>query len=56
MNEQLADQELECVDCGHAFEWTAVEQRFYLERGFSQPRRCKTCRELRRAQRAQAAQ
>jgi hypothetical protein len=56
MNEQLADQQLECVDCGQTFDWTVPEQNFYAERNFSAPRRCKFCREARRAQRAQAQQ
>jgi CxxC-x17-CxxC domain-containing protein len=38
------DQTLTCVDCGTEFVFTASEQAFYTERGFSPPKRCKACR------------
>lgn len=38
------DQTLTCVDCGAEFAFSASEQAFYAERGFSLPKRCKPCR------------
>ena len=38
------DTTLTCRDCGKDFTWTAEEQDFYEQKGFSQPQRCKECR------------
>lgn len=46
------DKELTCRDCGSTFVFTAGEQTFFQERGFSEPVRCKTCRDVKKAQRA----
>jgi CxxC-x17-CxxC domain-containing protein len=46
-----ADKTLTCADCGQEFTFTASEQQFYAERGFTEPRRCPTCRAARKAQR-----
>lgn len=44
-----------CVDCGQEFTFTAGEQEFYEQRGFSEPpKRCATCRAARKAQRGSA--
>lgn len=44
-----------CVDCGQEFTFTAGEQEFYEQRGFSEPpKRCSTCRAARKAQRGGA--
>lgn len=40
-----------CRDCGNAFTFTAGEQAFYTERGFTEPQRCPTCRAAKKAQR-----
>jgi CxxC-x17-CxxC domain-containing protein len=45
------DKTLTCSDCNQAFSFTASEQDFYSERGFTEPRRCPTCRAARKAQR-----
>ena len=45
------DKTLTCADCGQAFTFTASEQDFYAERGFTEPRRCPTCRAARKAAR-----
>ena len=47
----MSDQTLTCRDCGQEFTFTAGEQAFYEERGFSQPQRCPSCRSARKAQR-----
>lgn len=43
------DQQITCADCGASFAFTAQEQEFYSSKGFSAPKRCKTCRESRKA-------
>jgi CxxC-x17-CxxC domain-containing protein len=46
------DKTITCADCGQAFTFTASEQAFYAEKGFSDaPKRCKSCRQARKAQR-----
>ena len=39
-----ADMQITCSDCGQDFTFTEGEQSFFAERGYSQPRRCQTCR------------
>ena len=34
------DKNLTCADCGQEFVFTASEQDFYAQRGFTEPRRC----------------
>ncbi len=46
-----ADKTLTCADCGQPFTFTESEQEFYAGRGFSEPRRCPSCRATRKAQR-----
>lgn len=38
-----------CKDCGKEFDFTVGEQKFYEEKGFAQPIRCKECREVKKA-------
>ena len=46
------DKSLTCRDCGAAFVFTAGEQEFYAEKGFTnQPSRCPTCRRANKARR-----
>jgi CxxC-x17-CxxC domain-containing protein len=47
----MSDRMLTCRDCGTTFTFTANEQAFYAERGFTDPQRCPTCRAARKAQR-----
>ncbi len=49
----MSDRTMTCRDCGNEFTFTAGEQAFYTERGFSEPQRCPTCRAARKAQRNQ---
>jgi hypothetical protein len=46
-----ADQTLNCRDCKQPFVFTEGEQRFFAEKGFNPPARCKGCRELRKVER-----
>ena len=46
------DETLNCQDCKQPFVFTAGEQKFYDSKGFADPpKRCKTCRDLRKADR-----
>ncbi len=45
------DKILVCADCNEQFVFTASEQDFYAQRGFSDPKRCATCRSARKASR-----
>ncbi|MFN8590179.1 MAG: zinc-ribbon domain containing protein [Thermomicrobiales bacterium] len=48
----MSDQTIVCRDCGQPFTFTAGEQAFYAERGYSTPQRCASCRAERKAQRS----
>ena len=48
----MADKTLTCSDCGMEFAFTEREQAFYAEKGFSEPRRCASCRASRKAARS----
>ncbi|HNX13615.1 MAG TPA: zinc-ribbon domain containing protein [Oscillospiraceae bacterium] len=44
------DKILTCKDCGQQFTFTASEQEFHAEKGFTnEPQRCKACRSARKA-------
>ncbi len=43
------DIQLTCSDCGQEFTFTAADQAFFSERGFSTPKRCKNCRAAKKA-------
>jgi CxxC-x17-CxxC domain-containing protein len=45
------NKNLTCADCGQEFVFTASEQDFYAQRGFTEPRRCASCRASRKAAR-----
>ena len=45
------DKNLTCVDCNQEFAFSASEQQFYADRQFSEPRRCPSCRAIRKASR-----
>lgn len=43
------DKTLVCKDCGQEFTFTASEQEFFAEKGFTnEPKRCRNCRNARR--------
>lgn len=51
-NNEYTDITLVCKDCGAEFVFTAGEQAFYAEKGFTnQPVRCPACRKARKQQR-----
>lgn len=44
------DKVLVCNDCNKEFVFTAGEQEFYAEKGFTnEPKHCKACRDARKA-------
>ena len=47
----MQDQTLTCRDCGKQFTWTAGEQEFYQQKGFTNPpSRCQDCRRNKKQQ------
>lgn len=50
MHVAYTDQVITCTDCGIEFVFSASEQAFFAEKGFSSaPKRCSSCRAQRRA-------
>ena len=48
-----ADKTLTCRDCGSTFPFTAGEQEFFAQKGFTnEPSRCPACRAARKGQRS----
>ncbi len=48
----MEDKTLVCADCGKEFIFSAGEQEFYKQMGFTnEPKRCKDCRNKRKAER-----
>ncbi len=46
------DRSLQCVECGTAFTFTADEQEFFANKGFTnEPKRCMSCRQAKKAER-----
>ena len=51
-NNNYEDITITCKDCGTEFTFSAGEQAFYAEKGFTnQPARCPACRAARKHQR-----
>jgi CxxC-x17-CxxC domain-containing protein len=42
------DMSITCSDCGQDFTFTAADQQFFQERGYSTPKRCKPCRQAKK--------
>ena len=50
------DKTIVCKDCGREFVFSASEQEFFAEKGFTnEPQRCRDCRNARKAQRGEQA-
>ena len=47
----MSDRALTCADCSSEFIFSASEQEFFAEKGFSEPRRCASCRAVRKLSR-----
>jgi len=39
---------LTCSDCGQEFTFSSEDQAYFQERGYSAPKRCKTCRQAKK--------
>jgi CxxC-x17-CxxC domain-containing protein len=49
----FVDKALQCVECGVTFTFSASEQEFYAEKGYTnEPKRCPSCRAARKAERS----
>lgn len=44
------DKTILCIDCKQNFEFSAGEQKFFFEREFSTPKRCKPCKNKKRSE------
>jgi len=40
----MQDKKIKCIDCNKDFIFSAGEQEFFEEKGYSEPIRCKDCR------------
>lgn len=49
LNQNFEDQELQCADCNEVFVFSAEDQEFYYQKGYSSPKRCPICRANRKA-------
>jgi len=47
---EYTDREITCKDCKTKFTFTAGEQQWFAERDFTDPVRCKPCRDQKKAQ------
>ena len=46
------DRTLTCVECGQGFTFSADDQSYHAEKGYTnEPKRCTSCRQSRRSQR-----
>ena len=46
------DRSLACVECGQSFIFTADDQSYHAEKGYTnEPKRCQSCRQMRRDRR-----
>lgn len=50
----MEDKKIVCRNCGTEFIFTVGEQKFYEEKGFAEPVRCKECRNKRKAEKEQS--
>jgi CxxC-x17-CxxC domain-containing protein len=44
------DRNIGCVECSQEFVFSADDQQYHSERGYSDPKRCPSCRAARRSQ------
>ena len=52
----MPDVTLVCETCQSEFSFTASEQDFYASKNLSQPRRCRSCKDIRRQERHESHQ
>lgn len=44
------DRTLVCAECSDSFSFSADDQRYHMEKGYTDPKRCPNCRQQRRSQ------
>ena len=44
----MKDKLIICAHCGQAFYFTVGEQKFYENKNYPDPKRCRLCREIKR--------
>lgn len=49
MADAFTDKDMQCVDCGNPFVFTARDQEFFQRQGFQNPKRCRECRAIKKA-------
>ena len=48
----FTDKQIQCVECGNEFCFTAAEQEFFAQKGYTnEPKRCQPCRQARKSER-----
>lgn len=52
----MPDKQLKCVQCKQEFTFTEGEQKFFAERNFTEPKRCKACRQAKKEEKQQQTQ
>jgi CxxC-x17-CxxC domain-containing protein len=50
----FTDKTLTCQDCGQQFTFSADDQEFYGTKGYSEPKRCPSCRAARKSERGES--
>ena len=43
------DRDLACAQCGEDFNFSSDDQRYHMEKGYTDPKRCPNCRQQRRS-------
>jgi hypothetical protein len=41
----LEDKMIQCIECPDQFEFTVGEQKYFVDKGFKEPKRCPACRQ-----------
>jgi CxxC-x17-CxxC domain-containing protein len=47
------DKTLTCQDCGQSFTFSADDQEFFATKGYTEPKRCPSCRQARKSERGE---
>ena len=47
------DRTLTCGDCSQSFTFSADDQEFFAMKGYTEPKRCPSCRQARKAERGE---
>ena len=46
------EKTIQCVDCGASFSFTAQDQEFFAQKGYTnEPKRCPSCRQIKKSER-----